>query len=424
MFLWQIRKGKSLFSVVASLIVLLAGLSACAQDQNAGPTFTNPTPITIGISLSITKDFADDGKAMKQGYQLWADKINSNGGLLGRQVKLIILNDNSDPDQAAQNYQTLINQNHVDLIFGPFSSLLTKAAAPVAQQHRYAFIEGAGGAPSVFDGHWSNLFAVSLPVENNLITFTYYLLSLPKSQRPQTVAYLTSDDPFTFPQLNAVKPWLTRAGIQTVYDQQYTEGDNKTAMAEADALVRTHADVVILGSPGLSELQVYIQEFKKYHYNPKALISTAGPDLGKDFIDGVGGVQYTEGVFVPNGWYPGANNFQNAEMVNAYLAKYGGTADQINADVAEAFSVGQVMEQAVEQTQSIDNAKIIAELQSGAVFNTVQGTAQFDAPTAPDAGQNRQAIAYLFQWQHGQFIPVYPYSVAAENPTYPKAENY
>ena len=88
-------------------------------------------------------------------------------------------------------------------------------------------------------------------------------------------------------------------------------------------------------------------------------------------------------------------------MVQDYLAQYGGTADQINADVAEAYSVGQVLEQAVNKIQSIDNAKLIALLHSGEVFNTVQGSAQFDSK-----GRNILAIAYLFQWQSGQFLPV------------------
>ncbi len=425
MLRWHIARWKALLSVIMSFVTILAGVSACAQNQSSGPTFTNSTPITIGISLSFTKDFSNDGKAMNQGYQLWADMVNNNGGLLGRPVKLVILNDNSDPDQAATNYRTLITKDHVNLVFGPFSSLLTKAAAPVAQQYGYAFVEGAGGAPSVFSGNWSNLFDVSLPVANNLITFAYYILSLPKADRPRTAAYLTSDDPFTFPQVDLVQKLLEHAGIQTVYppagqSDQYAEGDNKAATVHADALARTQPEVTILGTL-LPDIQIEVQEFKKAHYNPKAMIATAGPDLGTDFIHAVGGVKYTEGTFVPNGWYPQANNFQNAEMVQAYLAKYGGTADQINADVAEAFSVGQVMQQAAEEAQSIDNAQIIAKLQSGAVFNTVQGTAQFDPPGAADAGQNKQSIAYLFQWQHGQFISVYPYSVAEKNPQYPKA---
>jgi branched-chain amino acid transport system substrate-binding protein len=430
MLKWRLARSRRVFSLIVGLCIVLLGMSACAQDQSAGPTFTNSTPITIGISLPLTKDFASDGQATGQGYQLWADMVNKAGGLLGRPVKLIILDDKSDPDQTAKDYQTLITQDHVDLVFGPFSSLLTKAAAPVAQRYGYAFLEGSGGAPSVFTHGWSNLFDVSLPVANNLITFAYYILSLPPDQRPRTAAYLTSDDPFTFPQLDLAQKLLENAGIQTVYptkkgaSDQFPDGDLKVEAQDADQLALTHADVVLLGTVSIPDTRTVFQEFKKAHYNPKALIATAGPDQGQDFVSAIGGMKYTEGVFVPNGWYPQANNFQNAEMVKAYLAKYGGTANQINADVAEAFSVGQVLQQAVEATNSINNAQLVAKLQSGIVFNTVQGTAQFDSPLAADAGQNRQAIAYLFQWQNGQLLPVYPYSVAAQNPEYPRAKNF
>jgi branched-chain amino acid transport system substrate-binding protein len=428
-------RSKTTFSVIASLILILAGLSACAQDQNSTPTFTNSNPIRIGVSISNKADFADDGKATEAGYQLWADMVNNSGGLLGRPVQLVILHDSSDPDQVAKNYDTLITQDHVDLTFGPFSSLLTKAAAPVTQKYGYALLEGSGGAPSVFQGGWTNLFDVSLPVVNNLTTFAYYILSLPFDQRPKTAAYLTSDDPFTYPQVDLAETLLEQAGVKTIYPvpeltsaNPYNfaagnDGNLKTEAADADALAKANADVVVLGTQE-PDIEVDIQEFKKYHYNPKALIATAGPDGGSTFIKGVGGIKYAEGVFVPNGWYPLADNYQNSDMVHAYLAKYGGTSDQINADSAEAFSVGQVLQQAVEETQSITNAQIIQKLQSGAVFDTVQGTVQFDPPSAGDGGQNKQAIAYLFQWQNGQFLPVYPYSAAAENPQFPKAVTY
>ena len=84
------------------LFISLTGLSACAQSQ----TTSSQTPITIGVSLSFSGDFKDDGQAMKQGYLLWADTVNNQGGLLGRPVKLIILDDKSDPDQVAKNYTT------------------------------------------------------------------------------------------------------------------------------------------------------------------------------------------------------------------------------------------------------------------------------------------------------------------------------
>jgi branched-chain amino acid transport system substrate-binding protein len=449
MLKWHIERSRRLLSVMACLIVVLAGLSACAQGQGSGSsnTFAQPNnPITIGVSVSNSTDkdgddFRSDAKATLQGYQLWQSTVNSSGGLQGRPVKLDILYDNSDPATVAANYKKLITQDHVDLVFGPFSSLLTKAVAPIAQQYGYMLPEGSGGAPSVFSGGWSNLFDVSLPVENNLITFAYYILSLPPGQRPETAAYLSSDDPFTFPQVEKARALLEKAGVTTVYPtgikekmppddspllnklpagyEQFNEGDAKTAKADADLVAHSGAEVTILGTL-MPDIQAEIPEFKSLHYNPRALIATAGPDAGQDFINAVGGTHYTEGFFVPNGWYPQANTYQNAAMVQAYLAQYGGTKDQINADVAEAFSVGQVVQQAAEKVNSISNAKLIPELQSGDVFNTVQGPAQFSSAQSKDAGKNLQAIAYMFQWQGGQFIPVYPYSNAAQNPEYPK----
>ncbi len=439
MLKWHIERSRKLFSVLACLMVTLISLSACAQGQSStsGGTFTNPTPLTIGISLSLTGDFSSDGLATRQGYELWTNMVNSSGGVLGRKVILTILDDKSDPTKVAANYRTLTTQDKVNRVFGPYSSLLTKAAAPLVQQYGYAFVEGSGGAPSVFSQGWSNVFDVSLPVANNLITFAYYILSLPPDQRPKTAAYLSSDDLFTFPQVDVARKLLEKAGVTTVYPlaaqnnlpasgtygagyEQFNEGDTKTAVADAKLVARSHADVAILGTLP-PDIQAEVPVFKSLHYNPKALIATAGPDGGQSFVNMVGGTHYTEGFFVPNGWYPQASNYQNAEMVQAYLAQYGGTADQINADTAESFSVGQVVQQALEKIGTVDNAKLIAELQSGDVFNTVQGTTQFSPASA---GQNLQAVAYLFQWQGGQFIPVYPYSNAAENPEYPRPANF
>ncbi len=407
-FTIQVRR----FLLIICIVGLVgAGLSACTQDT---PTAVSQKPITIGTSLSFSGDFKADGLAMKQGYQLWADTINRNGGLLGRLVRLVILDDKSDPDQVAKNYKTLITTDHVDLLFGPFSTLLTKPASVVANQHGYAMVEGAGGGLTVFTRGLHNVFDVSLPVTNNLATFALYILSLPQSLRPRTAAYATEDDPFTQPQVDLAKSMLDSGGVRSVYYHVYPGDTTKDYTPFADAAIHSNADVVILGTL-LPDAAAFINRFNQQHYNPKALIATAGPDGGSDFVKAVGGMSSTEGVFVPNGWYPQVNNFQNAEMVNDYLAQYGGTAGTINADVAEAYSVGQVIQQATTKIHSLDNTALINELHSGDTFNTVQGTAQFD-PT----GQNTLALAYLFQWQRGQFLPVYPSSAAAENPEFPK----
>jgi branched-chain amino acid transport system substrate-binding protein len=386
---------RNLFCVAGMLGVILMGLAACGQQTTTTPS----GPITIGISLSLSGDFSADGMAFQQGYQLWADDINRSGGLLGRQVKLDIVSDASSTDQITTNIQKLISVDKVDLVFGPFSSLLTKPASVVANRFGYAMIEGAGGAPSVFTQGLNNVFDVSLPVANNLLSFTNYVLSLPASQRPTTAAYATEDDPFTQPQVDIARAALEKGGVKTVFQTVYpAETTDFTPIA--NQVVNSGAQIVLLGTM-LPDCVSFIQTFKTQHFNPQGVIFTAGPDQGSQFTNAVGSA--SEGIMVPNGWYPEANNFQNAQMVQEYVAKYGGTYDGISADVAEAYSVGQVLAQAAKKINSIDNAKLIAELHSGDTFDSVQGKVKFDS-----TGQNTVAQAYLFQWQQGAFVPVFP----------------
>jgi branched-chain amino acid transport system substrate-binding protein len=421
-----------ILNLIVSLVVMSVLVAACgpAATPTAAPatqapaatampaptdTATAAPPIKIGISLSLSGDFSADGQGFQQGYQLWADTVNKNGGLLGRQVQLDILSDASSPDQVQTNYQKLITVDKVDLVFGPYSSLLTKPASVVADRYGYAMVEGAGGAPSVFNRGLKNVFDVALPIVFNLDSFGTFLLGLPADQRPTSIAYATEDDPFTQPQIDRLKATMEAAGIKTAYYQVYP-AETTDYNPIADKIIASKADVVV-GGTFLPDLAAFMQRFKQQHYNPKAFIATTGPDLGKDFLTAVGGEGNAEGIMVGNLWYAGANYPGNADMVKAYLAQYGGTADGMNGDVAEGYSVGQVVQQAVEKIQSLDNAKLIAELHSGDTFTTVEGPVKFD-----DVGQNVLAVALLFQWQGGKFIPVYPAASAVAAPEYPKMD--
>ena len=405
-------------SATASLILVF--VVACGGQQSTTPTTPttpssqNTAPIKIGISLSFSGDFSADGMAFEQGYQLWADAVNKSGGILGRKVQLDIVSDASSPDQVQTNYQTLITVHKDDLVFGPFSTLLTKPASLIANRYGYAMVEGAGGGPSVFTRGLNNIFDVSLPVANNLNSFTQYILSLPPGQRPATAAYATEDDPFTQPQVDLARMLLEQGGVKTVSYQVYP-AETTDYNPIGDKVIASGAQVVVVGTL-LPDVSAFIQRFKQQHYNPQAFIATAGPDQGDQFLKAIGGAKSAEAIMVPNGWYPGSNNPGNAEMVQAYIAKYGGTPDGISSDVAEAYSVGQVVAQAVTKTNSLDNGKLIAELHSGDTFQTVQGAVKFD-----DTGQNVAALAYLFQWQNGSLVPVFPATAAgAVKPEFPK----
>jgi ABC-type branched-subunit amino acid transport system substrate-binding protein len=114
-------------------------------------------------------------------------------------------------------------------------------------------------------------------------------------------------------------------------------------------------------------------------------------------------------MMVPNGWYPTYPNAASQAMVAEYVAKYGGNASGVSSDVAEAYSVGQVMAQAVTATGGTNNAKIISYLHSDVTLTSVQGPVKFDS-----LGENGESVAFVSQWQNGgnSFNQVLPAGVA------------
>jgi branched-chain amino acid transport system substrate-binding protein len=418
---------------VGAVVLAVGALAACSSSGSSSSSTTTPTststtttssspaanstPITIGASLSLTGDFSADGTAYDQGYKLWAADVNKAGGIDGHPVKLTILNDNSDPNQVVTNYETLIDTDHVMITFGPFSSLLTTPASAVAARNGYAFVEGAGGAPTVFDTSSNeadhNVFDVSLPVADEFLPFINYIKSLPLATRQKlTAAYPSAQDPFATPPVSLAQQELTALGVKEVYSETFPEevADYK---APADDVASLHPDIVVLGSTDVPTVAAFMQAFEQNHYVPEYFIAAAGPDQGAAFQKAVGDGD-ANGMMVPDGWYPGVTNSASVNMVNEYVKEYGGVASGVNADIAEAYSVGQVVEQAIVATgYPVSNTKIIAYLHSGVTLTSVQGPVKFDS-----LGENALSDAYVFQWQKAgtDFVQVLPASDPLSKP--------
>ena len=158
----------------------------------------------------------------------------------------------------------------------------------------------------------------------------------------------------------------------------------------AQQVISANADVVILGTQEPDGI-AFIKAFQQQHYNPKALIETAGPDQGSDFSKQVGAAN-TEGVMVPAGWWSSAKTPGNATFVSEFIAKYGGTPGDIPSDAAEAYSVGEVVDQAAQKAHSIANAALITALHSG-TYQTVQGPMAFDFARQAERRKLPRAVA-------------------------------
>ena len=161
-------------------------------------------------------------------------------------------------------------------------------------------------------------------------------------------------------------------------------------------------DIVVIGSVDLPSLLIFVHTFQNAHYTPKVMIAASGPDQGQAFLNTLNPIN-AQAIMVPDAWSGRRQNALSHVMVQDYIAKFGGTASDINADVAEAYSAGEVLADAVTATQGTSNAKIIAYLHSGVRLPTVQGPVQFTK-----IGQNTAQTGFIYQWQGGSFNQVLP----------------
>jgi branched-chain amino acid transport system substrate-binding protein len=394
-------------------VALSSTLAACGSSSSNSSTAAPKAgkPLTIGISLSLSGDFSDPGKAAMRGYKLWASAVNARGGVAGHPVKLKIVDDASSPNQVVTNYQTLITRDKVDLVFGPFSTLLTGPAASVAHRYGYAFVEPAGGGPAVFQEHLNNVFFVQpAPTLNCGDPFVAYIKSLPAAQRPKTAAYPSLDDPFSSPIADRMRAAFEGMGIKTVYKTIYpSETADLTPVVEK--AVAKNPDMVVAGTQSndaYSQVKAMIQA----KFSPKFLFLSNGANSPTEFPNKVGKAN-TGGIFSCGDWFPTSKANGNAEFVNAYTKQNGGTAFDIDSTSAEAYAVGQLIEAVAKKTGKVDNKTIITSLHSG-TWPSVEGNISWDANGAP------QGSDILLEWVGGKLQPVYPPSDALAKPTSPK----
>lgn len=395
---------RSFVPLAAATAVTALVAAGCGTTSASTTASSSAQPITVGISLPLTGSFAADGLATLNGYKLWASDVNANGGLLGRPVKLVIRNDNSNEKTVTSDYNVLITQDHVNLTLAPFSTLLTFDAEAPTKEHGYALVAGSATGGLVFGPPaFHNFFSVSLPVRLEMASFaTWVVHHLPASQR-QTAAYPEVSDPFADPPVDSTEATLSHAGVKTVFwnHDKAAAVSNAQIQKAATIVAQKHPQIVVIGSVDLPSLLIFIHTFEAHNYTPNIMIAASGPDQGQAFLNKLNPAN-AQDIMVPDEWFGGVQNALSHVMVENYIAKYGGTSADINADVAEAYSAGEVLADAVTATKGVNNAAIINYLHRPVTLQTVQGPVKFQSD-----GENPAGKAFIFQWQpSGQFLPV------------------
>ena len=386
-------------------------LSGCGLGGGTATEDANDDVLEIGISLPLTGDFSEPGKGVRRGYDAWAAYVNENGGLLGKQVELNILDDQSNADRVASDYERLINQDNVDLVFGPFSTRLVVPAAQVAKDYGFLFVEPAGAAEEVFTQGFDNLFYAAPAVADDHYNYlAEKILAMPESERPKTAAYAAMDDPFAMGTAYGLKAKLEEAGIETLVDEVYPP--NTTDFGSIAAKIASSKADIVAGGTQYQDAVNLIVALRQLNYQPKLAAFSTAP-TNPEFPAAIGA--NTEGILAPTGYTPEAQIPTNQEFVEFYTEM---TGNEPGEDEANAWTTGQVVAAAVEAVGCADpdpecQQQLIDWLHENEV-QTVVGTLSWDEAGRPNGAHLIQ------QYVDGEIQIVLPEEAAEAEFIYPK----
>ena len=344
--------------------------------------------------------------AFERGYKLWAsDQSTRRGGLLGHPVKLDIVSDASSPAQVVTNYQKLICSDHAQLVFGPFSTLLT---VPVLARSSTATATRSSRAPAAPRPCSATACTTSSTSAcrscDNLVTFAKWVASLPPAQRPKTAAYATSDDPFTQPQIPQAQSIMSAAGDQDRLQQGVPgRGDRLHADRQRGGLDATPTR----WCSARSTCRRCRRSFTPSSSSTTTRRSSSPPPArtrARHFVKAVGGGN-AERNLVPE------RLVSPVRQTGRQPADGQGVHRQVRWDPRPTSTPtwprptrsARWSPRPSTATHSLDNAKIISYLHSGVTLNSVQGPVKFDAK-----GENGAAAAFVFQWQKGNQVQALP----------------
>jgi branched-chain amino acid transport system substrate-binding protein len=367
----MISRFKSLIGAVSAAAVAVVALAADRAAAQSGE------PIKIGFSMAMTGGLAANGKSALLAQKIWEEDVNAKGGLLGRPVKLIYYDDQSNPATVPGIYTKLLDVDKVDLLIGPYATAQIAPAMPIVIQRNKLFIGLLGLAVNT-EFNYPNYFAMipSGPDPKPSFTKGFFELAMAQSPKPQTVAIVAADQEFSRNASDGARENAKKSGLKIVYDKTYPPSTTDYAPI-VRAIQATNPDILVICSypPDSVGLTRAINEIG---FKPKligggmvgpqatALKTQLGPMLN-------GFVNYDFWLPVEKMNFPG---------VDALIKKYQARASAEGVDLLGYYMAPwgyaqlQVMAQAIEATKSIDDKKL-ADFIRANTFKTVLGDVKF-----------------------------------------------
>jgi branched-chain amino acid transport system substrate-binding protein len=334
-------------------------------------------PIRIGYCLSLTGPLASNGKTARLAHQIWEQDVNRKGGLLGRKVEMVCIDDETNPKLVPDIYKRLLDDTKVDLLIGGYGDNSVAPAMPlVMERNRYLVALMALAVNASLN--YPNYFVMipTGPQPNEALTEGFFSLAAKQSPKPQSMAILAADAPFSKSPVQGAKAHADKHGFKVVSEAGYPLSATDFAPF-IRGLKPINTDILFLCSY-LNDSVGLLRAINEVGLEPKIVGGAMiGPQNGSikaqlgPLLNGL--VNYEYWLPVPKMMYPGV-----AELIAKYqsLAQSAG-ADPLGYYVApQAYAQMQIVEQAIAGTGSLDDAKL-AQFTRDDSFKTVVGDVKF-----------------------------------------------
>ena len=355
-------------------------LLAATIAVSAAPAARATDPITIGLGMALTGGLAPNGKSALLAMQIWEEDINAKGGLLGRPVKLIYYDDQSNPSTVPGIYTKLLDVDKVDFVVSGYATNMVAPALPVVMQHNRMFL-GLLGLAANSEFNYPNYFSIGPtggPHPKQSFSKGFFEVAMAQNPKPQTIAFAGADAEFPRNALEGAHELAKEAGLKIVYDRTYPPTTNDYTPI-VRGIQAANPDLVFVAS-----------------YPPDSVgIIRAANEVGlkaKLFGGGMVGLQATaiktqlgpllNGIVDYDFWQPvGAYATPEAmEFLKRYQAKSAAAGVDLLGFYLPPFAYAdmQVLQQAVIAVGSLDQQKI-ADYMRSHTFKTVAGDITFGA---------------------------------------------
>jgi branched-chain amino acid transport system substrate-binding protein len=378
----------------AVVFASIAGV-ACKGGKQDAHTFR------VGVITSLTGANAAFGQAHKNGYTVAVTELNAKGGILGKPIELVFYDDQTKPDQAVQGVAKLVDQDHVPIILGAYSSESTRAIIPAVTQKHVPLIMPTATADNVMETGSPWVFRICAGSNAYASTMADFLKN---NGAPKTIAIIYENTNFGQANAKSMHNVAPTVGM-TVVDEEAYQASSPDYKALLQRVQAKEPEVVYFASY-LLDATTLMRQTEQVGLIPKYFTAAGTGFSAAEFPTEKGAGKFAEYTFSVSQWLPSAKWAGSKEFDDAYF-KLAGTHPAYHG--MQAYAALVVAADAINNAKS-DQPQAIADAIRKEHLDTPFGPIQFDAK-----GQNAHPVL-ITQIQGGQYKVVWPPDVAETKP--------